>query len=219
MDFGKTTENFNRNYFIELYKEKKIDAMKEYVFKYFLKLNTTLQTFMWIPEEKKFDILDDTLIRSRYFTKDLVFYTADGKKSSFSDWFFGIYNPSYRPCMKINKPRVFIGSAGTEYVNFFPELLQGSKPRKQFKDFSIEVQQKVNKVWEHLNIVWCSRKKEQFEYCKLWFAKTISGVKMTTAINLKSIKGIGKSAFIDFLRKSVLGNDVIYQTSNTNIIS
>ena len=149
----------------------------------------------------------------------MVFYTADGKKSSFSDWFFGIYNPSYRPCMKINKPRVFIGSAGTEYVNFFPEILQGSKPKKQFKDFSIEVQQKVNKVWEHLNIVWCSRKKEQFEYCKLWFAKTISGVKMTTAINLKSIKGIGKSAFIDFLRKSVLGNDVIYQTSDTNIIS
>ena len=46
MDFGKTTENFNRNNFIELYKEKKIDTMKEYVSKYFLKLNTTLQTFM-----------------------------------------------------------------------------------------------------------------------------------------------------------------------------
>ena len=42
---------------------------------------------------------------------------------------------------------------------------------------------------------------------------------MTTAIYIRSQKGIGKSCIIDFLRKSVLGSEVIYQTSDSNILS
>ena len=47
----------------------------------------------------------------------------------------------------------------------------------------------------------------------------VSGKKMTTAIYIRAQKGIGKSCIIDFLRKSVLGSEVIYQTSDSNILS
>ena len=48
--------------------------------------------------------------------------------------------------MKINKDRIFTGSAGTLYVNFFLELLHGKKIRKNFNEYSQDIQNKVNRV-------------------------------------------------------------------------
>ena len=42
---------------------------------------------------------------------------------------------------------------------------------------------------------------------------------MTVAINIRALKGIGKSCFIEFLYKNVLGEHVYYQTSDSNILS
>jgi hypothetical protein len=47
----------------------------------------------------------------------------------------------------------------------------------------------------------------------------VSGRKITNNIYIKAQKGIGKSYVIDFLRNSVLENDIIYQISDSNILS
>lgn len=50
--------------------ERNIEKVKKYISQYFIKLTSTQQVFMWILEENKFDLLDDNLVKSRYFTKD-----------------------------------------------------------------------------------------------------------------------------------------------------
>lgn len=80
-EFGKSELCYNTEHVLELIKEKKSEEIQAYISKYFIKLSTTKQVFMWIPEEKKFDILCDEVVSSRYFTRDMVipFIFNDGK--------------------------------------------------------------------------------------------------------------------------------------------
>ena len=221
MEFATTTESYDVNEVLKYIDQRDATKIKQYVSKYFLKLNTTQQTLFWIPEEKKLELLDDKIIRSRYLTRELTIYPTNPKEQEWvvPFWFYGVTNPCYRPCMKINHDRVFKGNGGTNYINFFPELLHGRKQRKSLKDYSKEVQLKVQKIWDHINIVWCSRKQTQFKYCQIYIAKMVSGKKMTATIYIRSMKGIGKSCIIEFLRDWVLGTEVVYQTSDINILT
>ena len=135
------------------------------------------------------------------------------------NWFYSASNPIYFPCSKVNEDRVHIDEHGAKYINFFPELLHGRKERKKLTDFPEHVQEGVKKIWNHIYIDWCSRKEYQFKYVQLFLSNVVKRKKMTACLNLKSQKGIGKSIIIDFLTKSVLGTQLVYQTADSNILS
>ncbi len=224
-EFAKTELSYNPEYVLTLIKNNEKGKVKKYISCYFIKLSNIQQVLMWKPDKRSFEMLDDKILVSRYLTCDLVIFEnfiIDGntivKKWSVREWFFSSENPIYTPCNKIGKEKIFTSSTGEKYVNFFPELLHSRKPKKKITNFSKDIQDKVKFVWNHLNITWCSRKPDQFKYIQLFISHMINGRKMTACINIRSPKGIGKSIFINFLRSSVVGEEVVYQTSDAHIL-
>ncbi len=69
-NFGRTTESYNVHKVIDFINNKNKKEVTEYISYYFLKLNTSHQSLFWIPEEDKFEILNDFIIRARYVTKN-----------------------------------------------------------------------------------------------------------------------------------------------------
>lgn len=216
--FGQTNTAFDSSELLKLAKQRNIEAVKKYINTYFLKSGLAKQMLFWIPENEGFEIIDDSVAKSRYITKDIVVLDDDNVWKA-DKWFFGSQVPSYIPCMKVNKDRVFKGEKGTNYINFFPEMLHGKKELKQLQDYPEEVRTGVNRMWDHIRIVWCSGKADQFTYVQTWIAHMISGRKLKTVINIRSEKGIGKSMVTEFLLKNVLGHKLVYSTSDSNILS
>eukprot|EP01132_Coremiostelium_polycephalum_P002905 gene2905-3620_t len=65
----------------------------------------------------------------------------------------------------------------------------------------------IQMIWDHIYISWCSRKEDQFEYCKYWLCKSVKGIKNRTALYLKnSMEGVGKGVICNFLLDHVFGS-------------
>ena len=144
-----------------------------------------------------------------------VFDEYGKEKWSLANWFFGIENPVYHLCSVPNKANLFEENK-FKYINIFPKTLHVFNKDKKF---SKEVDKKVQKIWNHINIVWCSRKKDQFEYIKKWLSFVITGTRrMKTAIYLKSDQGVGKSCIVEFIENKVLRSGLVFRSSDVSIL-
>lgn len=215
--FGKVKEGFSEKTLCDMFTAKNIEGIKKYVCSYFLKLSNARSVLMWIPEEGEFEQLKDEIVKSRYIKSNLMIFVSKNEKWSLSDWFFGLDVPSYRPSLKVNAPTFVAGKHGTKYVNMLPKMPYNETTKKSLKDYPEQVQENVMRIWDHLKIVYCSRKMDQFLYCQKFFASIVAGRKMTTAMYIRSLEGIGKSIWIDFIR-SIMGSKLIMQTSDVSIL-
>ena len=112
-NFTKTEKSYDTAYVLDLIRNKKKEEIKKYISYYFIKLSTIKNVVMWIPDKRGFELLDDSLIKSRYFTSDLVIYEKEEinghiftKKWSLDKWFFSSENSIYTPCSKIGKEKI-----------------------------------------------------------------------------------------------------------------
>ena len=221
MEFGRVQQAYDQSHVLQLVDERKKEEVCAYIQKYFIKMSNNDCVLVYNPDEQtssKFESISDKNIKSKYFPSDLIIY--EGKnKFSIQKWFYGLSNPLYKPCMVLGKPELFQGQFGTKYVNLMQTPNYYHSPRKNFKDFSKEIQEKVLLIWEHINITYCSRNKQQFEYAKKWFSHMVSGRRMDSCIYVKSLQGTGKSIFIEFLKNNVLGSSLVLQTSKTDFIT
>lgn len=216
--FPKVT--YNDKHLLELIEKKDIESIKKYINSYFFKLANSNIILFWNSHEKRFELLDDKVVVSRFLPKYLEVVISKTNCFPIKFWFFSIENISYYLCNKMNKPTIFFDElTQTNFINIFPILLHANKPHKSLTQYSKNIRQGVAKIWEHILIVWCSKKQDQFEIAQNWLAKLISGKKLKSALYLQSVEGIGKSIIIEFLSKYVIGEDLILQTANSDIMS
>ena len=211
------TEAFSEEKLLALFQAHKIESMKRYVSKYFIKLNNTTSVLKWDPDTKSFLQFEDKVIDSRYITKDLVYYNGKYLEFSLNNWFRSIANPSYTPCMKMNKPFFYVSESGTKYVNLMKQPKFAFNKRKHLKDYDNKIQKGVKKLWDHVKVVLCANREDQFNYNKKWISNVIAGRKMITAMYIRSAQGIGKSILIEIF-KAVLGEELVTSASNADVI-
>jgi len=220
--FGKTDKAFNFKFVQHLIKKNDILAIIDYFRIYFVKLDVKKAVAMWDPTENKVLIIEDDCFKRTYCPKDFKIVYVEGKTTvtwKVVDWFYSSNNAPFKQTQKISGDRLFVDKTGTQYLNLFPELLHAKKERKPLSSYSKQTQEGVKKIWEHILTAWASNKNDQYDYLRKWFAHFISGKRMTSALYLRAVEGIGKSIVIDFLRNYVLGPSVVYQTSDSEILS
>ena len=126
------------------------------------------------------------------------------QKFSLKKWFTTEHYLTY----KINSdPRVerFYESkkTGQNYINLSKGFLH--KEKKHFESFPKNVKKDVKTILDHIEKVWCSNEKDDFEYVLSWLSSACTGHKMPTALFLKSAEGTGKSLIVSFLITYVIG--------------
>ena len=186
-----------------------IDEAKTYVRQFFIKVANPPGILFWKHYDK-------TMIH--YKIEDIKnYFIAPISNGNFEvqTWFLFDEITIYFRDMNITKGRLYqIGNQMC--VNSFHGFLH--KIQKKFHDYPKDIQKKVELLWNHINIVWCSNEKELFDYNKNWICHMVSGRKMTTCLYLKSGQGTGKSAITEFLQSKVLGYNIVYVTSNPDCL-
>jgi hypothetical protein len=221
--FGKTDLTFNFKFVKYLVQNKDIDAIIDYYRIHFVKMDVKQGVAMWFPSFNKVLLIPDECFKRTYCPKDFRVIIIEGGKVirdwKIVDWFYSCDNEPFKQTQKVGGDRLYIDKHGTQFLNLFPELLHAKKERKPLTSYSKQTQEGVNKIWDHLSVAWASNKKDQYTYIRKWFAHFVSGRKMTSALYLRAVEGIGKSIVIDFLKDYVLGPSVVYQTSDSEILS
>jgi hypothetical protein len=95
-------------------------------------------------------------------------------------------------------------------VDFTKKLINKSgtfmhKNYKPFEEYDDETKKAVYRYLDYMREVLCSGKQDQYNYLKKWTANMCKGGKNKTLLYLKSVQGVGKSHFPEFLRDYVLG--------------
>ena len=207
--FGTAETDYTAGELHRLIRSGLLDDAKTYVRKYFAKIANPPGVLFW-----------------KHYDKSMIHYTIDEIKNLFihkitngefeiQSWFTYAEMTLYFREMSITKGRIYkIGNQMC--INSFPGFLHTQM--KKFSNYPIDIQKKVELIWDHIKIVWCSGKKELFDYNKNWICCMVSGRKMTTCIYLKSIQGTGKTVITEFLQSKVLGHKIVYITSNSDCL-
>jgi len=155
LNFTFPTECYDDAKLLELIDDKNIERIKQYINMYFFKILNTSKVLYWNALTKDFEFVEDKIIKTRRFPKDL-----EVTRASFSVqfWFFSTENNSYYLQDQINKPTMYFDELSKcSIINTFPLLLHANKERKLFNSYDKDVQDKVNTIWNHIKhiCVWC----------------------------------------------------------------
>ncbi|GBB93907.1 hypothetical protein RclHR1_22500004 [Rhizophagus clarus] len=104
---------------------------------------------------------------------------------------------------------------GQNYLNIFPGFLHQLRP---LTDFSANIHRAVKSIFTHIRDIWCSGDWNLTEYIIKWFAGVASAKKMYSLLYLKSGQGWGKGTITEFIQRYVLGTQLVYKTSDPEII-
>jgi hypothetical protein len=195
MVFGKAKDSFQLSLLKDLIRQNKNEKAKEYVKKYFIKVYDPMGVLMWIASEGKISYLTYAEAKEQFFQKEIA-----NESFILRGWFFNWDTDLYLQIVNPKKPQIYEFKKA-KYINLFPGYLHKDCAETPTKN-DLE---KVEKVWSHIKIVWCSNNDSLFQYVKCWIAHMVSGRKMISSLYLKSEQGTGKSIITDFLKFKVLG--------------
>jgi hypothetical protein len=181
-------ENFDLNKIKNLSQNES----KKYIDKYFIPLTNGDHAFYI---NRKYEIMDDTVVKKTYFkrmTKELQRYYFEEKTD--------LRTLSY----DVNKPTLY-----ENYLNQCPTIKQ---TYKKYNEFSNDIKQKVDIILNHILEVYCSNRKDSYDFILKWFSNMIRGNRNNSALYLKGPQGAGKSSIVDdFIRHFVIGLELSYQ--------
>eukprot|EP01133_Synstelium_polycarpum_P005710 gene5710-6601_t len=171
---------------------------------------------MWCPGDKKLITLKYSDVQQLYFKKNLVVVLPEsGFKFNVQGWFFDNEYNYFTDAMSPHQPKIYKReSDGALCINQFAGWLYTDRRAfeekiKEDPELKSRAEEGVKAAWDHINITWCSRKADQFNYARSWLTKAISGKKMRTVLYLKnSVKGIGKGTITNFILRNVLGDRI-----------
>jgi hypothetical protein len=218
MLFGTIDGDFCEDKLIQLREDNDIDGIKKYITAYYAKVPDAKFVVKYCKSENKYDYIDSNVFKNNTLKPlEIKFIDDQGRKSkyNFIEWFYSLENPGYKLITDPNKPRVFEQN-GVRYLNLIYDQLHIHKEKKPLDSYSDKIKLRVQKVWKHIKEAWCSGKQDQFEYIQKWISHVVSGRKMRTCLYLTSVQGIGKSIIIKFLSEQVLGNELVYSTSDVS---
>ena len=218
MLFGSIDEEFCEDKLAQLRQDGNIEGIKSYISAYYAKIPDAKFVVKYCKSENKYEYIDDSNFKSKILKPlEIKYIDEQGRKSrhNFIDWFYSFENPGYKLITDPNKPRVF-KQDGVRYLNLIYDQLHIHKEKRPLESYPNKIIARVQKVWNHIKEAWCSGKQDQFEYIQKWISHVVSGRKMRTCLYLTSVQGIGKSIIIRFLAEQVLGNELVYTTSDVS---
>lgn len=181
-------ENFDLN---KIHTLSPIEARK-YINQYFIPLTNGEHVFY---NNSKYEIVDDKVINKVYFKRmpaELRKYYFEEKKD--------IKTLSF----DVNKP--------TLYENYFNQCPRIKQTYKKYSEFSNDIKKKVDVCLNHILEVYCSGRKDSYNYLLKWFSNMVRGNRNNSALYLKGPQGAGKSSIVDdFMRHYVIGLDLSFQ--------
>jgi hypothetical protein len=181
-------ENFDLNKIKTL---SPIEA-KNYIDKYFIPLTNGDHAFYI---NSKYEIMDDAVIKKTYFKR---------MPSELQKYYFQDKTDLRTLSYDVNKPTLY-----ENYLNMCPKIKQ---TYKKYSEFSEDIKKKVDIVLNHILEVYCSNRKDSYDFLLKWFSNMVRGNRNNSALYLKGPQGAGKSSIVDdFLRPYVLGLELSYQ--------
>jgi len=203
----------------ELVNTGQIDEAKQYIRKYLVKISNPAGYLAWVPSENKFEVHLMKDLKTVHIMPGISApYVVNGKIEKFSPlkWFLEENDDVYRQSNDVTQPREY-EQCGQKYINLFPGYMH--QEVKKYDDFSDEIKEGVEFVWNHIQEVWCSNKEVSFQYVKKWIINMVAGRKMQTCLYLKSEQGTGKSSITEFLMYKVLGKNIVHTTNDPSCVS
>jgi hypothetical protein len=197
---------------------------KDYFSKYYAK--TLHQNYYFYNPDKDgtptFENIDDTALNYviKSIAKKGIYKTSGIVKAEFSikDWFISDYSCQVSIGLDPLQPRIYkCPKQNIDYIN----LCRGFKHinRKPYESFPNHIKEGVQKILDHLKNVWNSGDEVGYEFTMNWFAFSLTGHKMHSALFLKSGEGTGKSLIVNFLINKVIGQYLGYSTSKADQIT
>ena len=211
------TEQFSKTKLIQLISDNQIEQAKIYTKQYFYKTLDPIATFYYDYYSKSFLNKTQEDIKKSLLTKNMN-TTRGHEKFSIQSWFYDENDDFYSVRCNPRKDSIYTGRNGQKFINVFSGF---PHPRKPYKDYNKNTQKGVEYILEHIRIVICSRKEEQYIYHKHWIARMCCGYKNDTLLvwTDNDIKGVGKTSCIEFLRDNVLGNNLVYQSDRSDCLT
>ena len=181
-------ENFDLNKI----KNLSLNEAKLYVDKYFIPLTNGDHAFYI---NSKYEIYDESIIKKTYFKR---------MSSELNKYYFQDKTDLRTLSYDVNKPILY-----DNYLNLCTKIKHSYI---KYSDFSDDVKSKVNIILKHILEVYCSNKKDCYEFLLKWFSNMIKGNRNNSALYLKGPQGAGKSSIVDdFMRHYVVGLELSYQ--------
>lgn len=164
---------------------------------------------VWNPYDNTFEAKDYETIKKTYLIK------APPKSDLFDpqSYFFHSNNKLYKRVFDLRQSKISLNN-NEYFFNSFSGFMYQTRPEK----FSKKALKGVNKIWDHIRLVWASEKEAHFNYLKKWICTFVAGRKLHTSLYGKSGQGTGKSIMIKFLSDWVLGKILVYSSSNCDTI-
>jgi hypothetical protein len=190
-------------------KDQNFTEAKKYFLTYFAKsLEENYYEFEPQEDEEDGRIANRKDMDSIYkkFPKFYDYINKDGKTQRFNlrEWFEVEHNDTFKVSSDPRTSRFFTSQVtDQQYINLSKGFLH--KNRKPFASYDKRVQENVNKILNHIKVVWNSNNMTNYEFCLNFLAHALTGHKMQVALFLKSGEGTGKSIIIDFIIKHVIG--------------
>ena len=195
---------------------------KYYLLSYFMLYSSPHGVFMWRPDIQNFEhkLLKEInmLIRSvkRVFYKPSTNPEAQPERIEFdiAKWFLkgnALVTVAY---CDPTKPRMY-KVKGQRYLNVFPGFLHVPK---SLSEYGAKVHAYVTLIFAHIRDIWCSGNWKVTEYIIKWIAGMSIGKKMYSILYFKSGQGWGKGTITDFLQRFVLGEQLVYKSSDPQTI-
>jgi hypothetical protein len=165
---------------------------KTYIDKYFIPLANGDHAFYI---NGQYEIFDDAIIKKTYFKR----MTTELNKYYFQEK-TDLKTLSY----DVNKPTLY-----ENYLNMCPKIKQ---TYKKYSEFTDEIKKKNEFILNHILEVYCSGRKDSYDFLIKWFANMVKGNRNNSALYLKGPQGAGKSSIIDdFIRHYVIGLGLSHQ--------
>ncbi len=165
---------------------------KTYIDKYFIPLTNGDHAFYI---NGRYEIMDDAVIKKTYFKR---------MSSELNKYYFQDKTDLKTLSYDVNKPAIY-----ENYLNQCPKIKQ---TYKKYSEFSDDIKKKVDIVLNHILEVYCSGRKDSYNFLLKWFSNMIRGNRNNSALYLKGPQGAGKSSIVDdFIRHYVIGLDLCYQ--------
>lgn len=215
-NFGTAKKRFEPQTLKYLVEDGQIEEAKAYVVKYFC-IVSARSVYYYNAYLKSIESLTPYEVKETYIKACVQHISYKDKQKhvfSIQKWFFNDFNRIAEPIMTVNKPIAFVDD-DIPFINLFPGFKYTERPatfkKKQLKN--------VQRMWNHINKIWCNNEPEIFSYVKKWLSHVIAGHKMRTCLYLKSPQGTGKSLVTEFIDNHVLGNKITHITKDTKCVN
>jgi len=187
----------NNNFNLENAQNMGLNEAKEYIIKYFIPL-TDGNIAQLINGE--YEVKESAIIKSTYFAR---------LSKEINDYFFKQYPKIRSIVYQLNKEVLF-----DDKLNLCPQM---KFKYSEYKLFSDDIKKNVDIVLNYIFEIWCSSKKDMFDFILKWLANVMKGKKNQSCLYLKGIQGLGKSTPLLFIKTHIL-KKLYLETGSTPLV-